>query len=125
MKEEMGIGDFGGNWKKPEFEEVLEEYEKEAEQLALSFAMEDAKEMLDACFGVQTEERWFPRKTRRRLDNCLKQHHGPITAVRKGGVVVTSSILVHKISRSKQTGQIADDSYQGCSFSSQEDAFSS
>ncbi|THY36155.1 hypothetical protein D6D01_00700 [Aureobasidium pullulans] len=56
VKEEMDIGDFGGNWKKPEFEEVLEGYEKEAEQLALSFAMENAKEMLDACFGVQTEE---------------------------------------------------------------------
>lgn len=56
LKAEMGLGRFGSNDYELEFEQKLEEYEKEAEQLALSFAMEDAKKMLEACFGVQTEK---------------------------------------------------------------------
>ncbi|THW24928.1 hypothetical protein D6D25_06706 [Aureobasidium pullulans] len=56
LKAEMGLGRFGTNDYELEFEQRLEEYEKEAEQLALSFAMEDAKKMVDACFGVQAEK---------------------------------------------------------------------
>lgn len=56
LKAEMGLDNFGYNDDKLEFEEIVEEYEKEAEQLALSFAMEDAKKMVDACFGVQAEK---------------------------------------------------------------------
>ncbi|THW95197.1 hypothetical protein D6D15_01485 [Aureobasidium pullulans] len=51
MRDELGPIGLPG-----EFGEALEKYNKKAEELALWFVMEDAKKMLEACFGVQAEK---------------------------------------------------------------------
>ncbi|CAD0085160.1 unnamed protein product [Aureobasidium vineae] len=53
IKAELGLGGLESH---DSMEERVQAYETKAEELTQRFAAEDAKKMVEACFGVQDEE---------------------------------------------------------------------